>query len=123
MSPVVYLCSDLLFTSKIRETAQALGLAAEAARDAGTLAALAAGARCVVVDLRRPDALLALDGLRTADAPYSIGFCDHERVERMDEARAHGCTEVVAKGKFSAYLRLMLQPAPAPVDDSGRPAA
>ena len=114
-SRIVYLCSDLLFTSKIRETAQALGHTAVAARDVAALPAVARDAAAVIVDLRRPDALAALDALRADDATRDIpavGFCDHERVELMDEARRHGCTRVLAKGKFSSDLKHLLADAP-----------
>jgi CheY-like chemotaxis protein len=111
MSKIAYLCSDLLFTSKIRETARALGHTPTASRDPSELAEAARDASLVIVDLRLPLALAALERLRaderTRDVP-AIGFCDHERVELMAEARRAGCTEVYAKGKFSSELRHIL---------------
>ncbi len=108
---LAYLCSDLLFVSKIRETAVALGYEPVAAHDPAGLQAAARQAGAVIVDLRRPDALAALDALagstETRNVP-SLGFCDHQLTERMDEARQHGCGRVLAKGKFSADLRHLL---------------
>ena len=38
----------------------------------------------------------------------TVGFIDHERVEIMDEARAKGCTDVMAKGQFANALPKLL---------------
>src|SRR5438552_15692713 len=61
VSTIAYLCTDLLFTSKIRETAHALGHKALVSRDPAGLLDAARGADLVIVDLRRPDARDALD--------------------------------------------------------------
>jgi len=121
MSKIAYLCTDLLFTSKIRETAQALGHTPAMARDPAALAEAAREAAVVIVDLRLPAALPALERLRADEASRAgaapvpvIGFCDHERTDLMDEARRAGCTQVLAKGKFSSELRhLLAQAGPA----------
>ena len=98
--------SDLLFTSKIRETATQLGLDVQAVRAAGEVPAATAAARFFLVDLRRPDALAALEA--AAPATKKIGFVDHERTDVMEAARARGCV-ALAKGKFSSELpRLLL---------------
>lgn len=111
MAKVAYLCTDLLFTSKIRETARTLGHETEACRDVLGLVSTARGARLVIIDLRRPDALDALTHLRadaaTAEVP-AIGFCDHERADLMENAHQAGCSLVLAKGKFSSDLRRLL---------------
>jgi hypothetical protein len=105
MAAVVYLVSDLLFTSKIRETAQQLGLDVQAVRAPADVALATANARFFVVDLRRPDALPALEAV--AAGARKIGFIDHERVDVMEAARALGCT-ALAKGKFSSDLGRLL---------------
>jgi CheY-like chemotaxis protein len=111
MGRIAYLCTDLLFTSKIREVARGLGLEVSGARDVEALAATARGADAVIVDLRLPAALDALIRLRadpaTAEVP-AIGFCDHENVDLMARARDAGCTQVLAKGKFSSDLPRLL---------------
>jgi hypothetical protein len=95
-----YLVSDLLFVSKIRETASRLGVELVSARDGAALAA--AGAVLVIVDLRRPDAMAALDALASATCT-KVGFVDHEREDIMDAARSRGC-QALAKGKFASEL-------------------
>ncbi len=101
--------NDLLFTSKIRETAQQLGLDVQPVRSADEVASATAAARVFIVDLRRPDALAALEA--AAPATSKIGFIDHERVDVMDAARDRGCV-ALAKGKFSSDLPRLLSTAP-----------
>jgi CheY-like chemotaxis protein len=117
MAKIAYLCTDLLFTSKIRETAQGLGHTVAPSRDPDALAAAAQGAAMVIVDLRLPSAIEALTRLRadalTRTVP-AVGFCDHEKVELMERARAAGCSQVYAKGKFSSDLRQILAGATPP---------
>ena len=114
MAAVVYFVQDLLFTSKIRETAAQLGVEVTGARDLDGLAAAARGARLVLVDLRLPTALAALERLAadpaTARVP-SVGFVDHELADVMAAARARGCGEVMAKGQFASALPKLLAPA------------
>jgi hypothetical protein len=114
MADVVYLVQDMLFSSKIRETAKPMGLTWQGVRDPTALAAAAAaGAKLVIVDLRLPTALDALSALAAdpaAAAVPSVGFVDHERTEVMDAARDRGCGQVMAKGQFSTALPRLLAP-------------
>jgi hypothetical protein len=107
MAAVVYLVNDLLFTSKIRETATQLGLDVQAVRTPAEVAPATADARFFIVDLRRPDALAALEA--AAPGARRVGFIDHERTDVMEAARALGCT-ALAKGKFSSDLPRLLSP-------------
>ena len=109
MADVVYLVNDLFFVAKIEETAGQLGVTVERARDPEALAAVAPAARLVLVDLRLGDALDALDRVRAA-APdvRSVGFIDHENVDAMERASAHGCRTVVSKRKFASSLPELL---------------
>jgi CheY-like chemotaxis protein len=108
---IVYLVRDLLFTSKIRETATQLGLELAQARDAASLKAAAQGAKAVILDLRLPESLGALDLLKsdpsTSQIP-SVGFVDHEKIDVMRMASEKGCTKVLAKGQFSSALPSLL---------------
>ena len=109
MADVVYLVQDLFFGAKIEETATQLGLAAEKARDAESLCASARAARVALVDLRLPDALRALDLLAAAGI-RSVAFVDHENVDLMREAAAHGCGTVLSKRRFASELAALLTP-------------
>jgi hypothetical protein len=117
VAEVVYLIQDMLFSSKVRETAKPLGLTCQGFRDPGALvAAAAAGAKLVIIDLRMPVALEALGALAAHPAAAvvpSVGFIDHELTDIMDTARARGCGQVMAKGQFSTLLpRLLAQLVP-----------
>jgi CheY-like chemotaxis protein len=108
MAEIVYLVRDLLFTSKIRATAAALGHSASAVSDPNTLCEAARSARLVILDLRLPSALAALRLLRatpeTADV-RTIGFVDHV----MEEARRLGIHQAMAKGAFSTSLPKLME--------------
>jgi len=107
MPHVVHLIRDLLFVSKLREAAEPLGLDVRGTRDADACAAAARGAALVVLDLRQPEGLRALERL-AADPETagvrSIGFVDHERLDVMETAKALGCGQVVAKGQLAVEL-------------------
>ena len=111
MADVVYMISDMLFSSKLREAAKASGVAVQAAREPAAWAAAARDAKLAIVDLRMPSALEALDALSRVMPPQSlrvVGFIDHERTDVMDQARAKGCTDVMAKGQFANALPKLL---------------
>jgi hypothetical protein len=112
MADVVYMISDMLFSSKLREAAKATGVTVQAHRDATAWAVAAAEAKLAILDLRLPTALAALDALSMALPAQSlrtvVGFIDHERTDVMDQARARGCTDVMAKGQFANALPKLL---------------
>jgi CheY-like chemotaxis protein len=111
MADVVYFIQDMLFTSKVREVAKQIGVSVQAVRDPAALAAAAGSAKLVILDLRLPaasDALARLAADPLARAVPSIGFVDHEKVEVMDDARAKGCGQVMAKGQFASALPKLL---------------
>jgi hypothetical protein len=122
MADVAYLIQDMLFSSKIRETAKPMGLTLQGARDVtGLLAAARAGARLVVVDLRLPvalDALAALAGDPAVAGITTVGFIDHELTDVMDQARAQGCEQVMTKGQFANGLPRLLATLVPPVASS-----
>lgn len=111
MADVVYLVKDLLFSSKIREIAAQVGVGVEPFRDAAKLAEGAKGAKLVILDLRLSEAMDALDRLHQASETRdieSVGFVDHEKVDLMDAASARGCRRVMAKGRFTQELAVIL---------------
>ncbi|HET6282187.1 MAG TPA: hypothetical protein VFH73_14580 [Polyangia bacterium] len=111
MADVVTLISDMLFSSKVREVAKQLGVTVQSTREPAALAAAAREAKLVIVDLRLDKALAALD-LLAGDAATkgiaTIGFIDHELTDVMDQARAKGCQQVMAKGQFATALPKLL---------------
>jgi len=121
MSHVIALVDDLMFLSRIREAARGCGAVVGAARAALDLVAGArAGARLVLVDAdssRLPwaDAVRAL----RSEAPFAslpvVAFVSHVHPERAEEARAAGCSRVLARGAFVQELPRLLADATAPV--------
>jgi CheY-like chemotaxis protein len=111
VADVVYMISDMLFSSKLREAAKASGVSVQAAREPQAWAAAAAGAKLAIVDLRMPTALAALDALAATPSTSglrTVGFIDHERTDVMEQARAKGCSDVMAKGQFANALPKLL---------------
>ena len=114
MADVVHLITDMLFASKVREAAKHVGLTIQGVRDPQALAEAARAAKLVIVDLRVPRALEALDALAgdaATRAVPSVAFIDHERTDVMDAARAKGAGQVMAKGQFANALPKLLQAA------------
>jgi CheY-like chemotaxis protein len=111
MASVVYLVRDLFFVGKIRDAAERLGFEARRAAGPAEAHAAAGDAALVILDLRLPEALEALDRLAgdaaTAAVP-SVGFIDHENVEIMRLAAARGCGTVLSKRRFSLELPELL---------------
>jgi CheY-like chemotaxis protein len=107
MAALVYLVGDLFFVGKIRAVAEELGVSLEGTADAEALVAAARGAKLVVIDLRRPDALRALEllaGDPATAAVRSVAFIDHENVAAMQAASERGCGTVLSKRKFASDL-------------------
>jgi hypothetical protein len=111
---LLYVVRDLVFVSKIREAAGALGVPTAAVRDVETLPEAAKGARLVVVDLALPQAMRALELLAAhpdTAGVATVGFVGHERLDVMETARALGCGRVMAKGEFAAKLPSLVREA------------
>jgi hypothetical protein len=111
MAEIVLFIQDMMFTSKVRETARHAGVTVQAAREPAPLVTAARDAKLVIVDLRLPRALEALEALAAdpaARAVTTVGFIDHERTDVMEAARARGCKQVMAKGQFANALPRLL---------------
>lgn len=106
---------DLIFLSKIQQTARLVGVAVEAV-DPGKLTerAAAEGVRGVILDLnhRSGAALEALRALKAGPATKHLpvlGFASHVQSKVIAEACAAGCDLVQARSAFSAQLPVLLK--------------
>lgn len=110
MAKIVAAVPDLLFRSKVLETAKALSLEVDVARDADELLqkVRVEKPRLVLLDLQA-EALRPIDTLRSLAGIPVVGFLNHERVELREEALAAGCGEVLTKGQFAAGLSGILR--------------
>ena len=125
MSPVLAVVDDLMFLSRIREAARGAGLGVRAVRTTAELVGAARdGARLVLVDAdsgRLPwaEAVRALRADETTNRLLVVAFLSHVHAERADEARAAGCSRVLARGAFVQELpRIMTAAAHDAQEDS-----
>jgi len=110
MAQVIAAIPDLLFRSKVLETAKGLALSLDVARDADELLqqVRVEKPRLVLMDLQAA-ALHPLETLVALDGIPVVGFLAHELVELREQALAAGCGEVLTKGQFSAPLPSILR--------------
>ncbi|MAE65005.1 MAG: hypothetical protein CMJ18_12110 [Phycisphaeraceae bacterium] len=112
---IVFCCNDLIFATKIRSAAEAIGIPCRPARDAMMLAArldqvddgkLNESVTGVVVDLDLGD--LAIDlvsQVKAHDAALPVTvFGSHVETERLGRARDAGADFVMARSTFTEAL-------------------
>jgi hypothetical protein len=109
------LCRDLIFTTKVKGTAEALRYRIVVASDQSLAISLIEKwhPRVVFVDLTagevaEPDALIAFQKLAGADT-WFVAFGPHVDADALDAARAAGCQVVMPRSKFSAELPDLLR--------------
>ena len=114
MASVIAFMDDLMFLSRVREAARALGLEVRGARTLSQLQeACSPPPRVVLMDLDSPrlPAAEALAALRAdpglAEVPV-VGFFSHVHGERARAAQAAGCTRVLARSAFVQRLPELL---------------
>jgi CheY-like chemotaxis protein len=112
---ILALVDDLLFLSKIQQTAQHAGVAVKSARPAELLGlAIKDAPNALIVDLnhRSGNALEVLRALKsdskTKDIPV-IGFVSHVQNDLIAAAREAGCDLVLARSAFVSQLPSLLQ--------------
>jgi hypothetical protein len=114
---ILYLAADLIWGTKIKGTAESLGLQARPARSLEMLEARLADSpvAAIVLDLEKPEEALAMIGrLRGASASDSersiriVCWAPHVETERMEQARQAGADQVMARGAFDHNLPRIL---------------
>lgn len=114
-SQVLILCSDIMFSSQITRAARQCEYTfCTVLSTRQALAQLDDSIRQVLlVDLNQPS--LNWEQLQTIHQEHptlvSIAFGPHVDVEKLEAARAAGCTEVMPRSRFSAQLPQILQAA------------
>lgn len=129
---IVFHAADLLWATRIKATAEAVGIPARPVRNTEMLAARLADSpvRALIVDLDAPDTAIEL--IRAARAStHPIGkelgpirilaFGPHVAVESFQAAKTAGADTLMARGAFNARLadilrRLGSDAAPALID-------
>jgi CheY-like chemotaxis protein len=110
---ILAMVDDLLFLSKIQETARHLGVRVEAVQPAG-LPAPGDLPDALIIDLnhRSGKALEVLRGLKSDSNTKGvaiIGFVSHVQNELITGAREAGCDVVLARSAFVNQLPSLLQ--------------
>jgi len=103
------LSDDLMFISRIRGTAQDLGLDVKSARSADLLLEMAKRQRpaCVLVDLANPG--LAIEDLvrrlrGEGPPPFVVAYGSHVDTATLRRAREAGCDRVMPRSQFVEEL-------------------
>lgn len=110
MARVIAAIPDLFFRSKVLETAKALAVEVDVARDADEMIQKIRAEKpaLVLIDLQAA-ALQPLEMLPTLQGIPVVGFLAHEQLELREKALAAGCADVLTKGQFSASLPQILR--------------
>ncbi len=103
MQSVVAYVPDLMDRSKVSAAAGDVRFVSRP----GALAEAAAAADLVVVDLGRPGVIEALPDVAALGVRV-IGFGSHVDREVLDDARAAGCSQVLARSAFFAQIGQLL---------------
>jgi hypothetical protein len=117
---IVYACQDLIFATKIRSTAEALGVPSRPARDAEALrkrlervddGKLNEPVTGVMIDLDLGETGLALlRQVKARDATIPVvAFGSHVATEILQAARADGADFVMPRSAFTASLPALLE--------------
>jgi hypothetical protein len=105
-TPVLLLCRDLLFTSKVTATARAIAIPLEVVRDPAQLPP--AGQR-LIVDLNHPGALEAAAAWKTATSGHVTGFVSHVDTATIDQAKSAGFDQILPRSRFVQTLEDVLR--------------
>jgi len=112
---ILAMVDDLLFLSRIQETAKQLGVEVKAVQPADLpQAAVEAAPSALMIDLnhRSGKSLTVLRALKaesgTASIP-AVGFVSHVQTELIAAAREAGCNLVLARSAFAGQLASLLQ--------------
>jgi DNA-binding NarL/FixJ family response regulator len=123
---ILVVVDDLIFLSKIRQTASLLNVPLEMASPATLCARMAqAGFAAVILDLNHSSGK-AMEVVRAAKAANAdknrseapavpvVGFVSHVQADLVEQARKAGCDVVLARSAFSQRLPEILRMLAAP---------
>ncbi len=105
--PVLALIRDLMFASRVRATAQELGVPLKLLRDPAGLAG-EAGQR-LIVDLNLEGAIDAAAAWRQQQGGRVVGFVSHVDTQTIQRARSAGIDTVMARSRFVEVLPELLR--------------
>ncbi len=112
---IVYLASDLIWATRIKATAEGIGIAARPVRTVEMLRARLADSdvRALILDLEAGEtAIQMLSELRGDERTANVrvvAFGPHVNVEMLEKARSGGADRVMTRGAFDARLVELLK--------------
>ena len=104
--PVLVLVRDLIFATKIRGTAEALGTQVKMLRDPSLLAQQ--DGTLLIVDLNLPNVIPAAAEWQSQGDRKVVGFVSHVDAKTIAAARAAGLTEIMPRSRFVEVLPSLL---------------
>jgi hypothetical protein len=105
--PILVLCRDLLFASKISSAAKGLNVPAKLIREPQKLAEETSAKR-LIVDLTQEGFIDAAADWKQATAGHVTGFAGHADVTTINRASEAGIDRVLSRGEFVARLAEVL---------------
>ncbi len=112
---VAVMIRDLIFETKIKSTAQSLGINPAVVRSLSDLESLLAstGIRLLIVDLNTagPTAFDAIRAAKKAASVRVLAFASHVDVDLASLANQAGADEVLPRSRFASQLPQLLQQA------------
>ena len=105
-SPILILVRDLMFSTRIVETARAANLPFKVIRKPESLATETG--RVLIVDLNQDGAIEAASAWRAATGGRSIGFVSHVDNDVIARAKAAGIDQILSRGQFTQLLPTLL---------------
>lgn len=105
---ILYCTADLIFATRIRSTAEAIGVPARPARTPERLRELVVeeSVNAILVDLDAGE--VAIDLIKTAanlSPPLpSLAFGPHVNLDAFEKAQRAGASQVMARGRFAEQL-------------------
>jgi hypothetical protein len=106
-SPILVLCRDLLFASKISSAAKGVSVPVKLMRDASKLDEETESRR-LIVDLTQDGFIEAAAQWKRATGGHVTGFAGHADVATINHAKSAGIDQVMARGEFAARLADLL---------------
>jgi hypothetical protein len=108
-APILVLCRDLLFASKISSTAQSLGVQIKMIREVSKLSEESTAARRMIVDLNQDGFPLAAADWKRRTGGRVIGFVSHVDHQTIAAAKSEGLDIILARSAFVNQLPQLLQ--------------
>jgi hypothetical protein len=105
--PLLVLCRDLMFVSKITSAAQAMGVEVKIIRDVAALAQIPDASR-LIVDLNQPGFLDTAIDWKHRTAGHVTGFVSHVDEQTIAAANEAGLDVVLPRSRFTTQLPQIL---------------